>query len=235
MNHEGSHQRAFARPLRHHPRGTGPGNGQAQAPLPQICRHQAAGSDRMRRLISEIQGGTYLQPDKTTLAAFLDRWLEHQKSQVSPRSHERYAELCRKNIAPLIGSVILNKLRPAIISAAWTTALATGHRRTGRGLSAQTVSHMHTVLKNALGQAVRWQLLARNPADAVDPPRIERKQMKTYDLGQTAQLLDAIRSDRMLAPVMLATLCGMRRAEIVALRWGQVDLAGSQLAFVQSA
>ena len=96
-------------------------------------------------------------------------------------------------------------------------------------------SHMHTVLKNALGQAVRWQLLARNPADAVDPPRIERKQMKTYDLGQTAQLLDAIRSDRMLAPVMLATLCGMRRAEIVALRWGQVDLAGSQLAFVQSA
>ena len=72
----------------------------------------------MPRLISEIQGGTYLQPDKTTLAAFLDRWLEHQKSQVSPRSHERYAELCRKNIAPLIGSVILNKLRPAIISAA---------------------------------------------------------------------------------------------------------------------
>jgi integrase len=202
--------------------------------------HKFAGTKRQAqiecaRLISEIQGGTYLQPDKTTLATFLDRWLEHQKSQVSPRSHERYAELCRKNIAPLLGAVILTKLRPAAISGAWTTALASGHRKGRGGLSPRTVSHMHTVLKNALGQAVRWELLARNPADAVDPPRIEHKQMTTYDLAQTAQLLDVIRGDRMLVPVMLAALCGLRRAEIVALRWGQVDLAGCQLAVVQSA
>ena len=64
------------------------------------------------RLISAVQGGTYLEPSKTTLAQFLDRWLAHIKTQVSPRSHERYCELARKNIVPLLGAVYLSNLRP---------------------------------------------------------------------------------------------------------------------------
>src|SRR5689334_14502247 len=87
------------------------------------------------RLITALEGGTYVQPDKTTLAAFFDRWLAYMKSQVSPRTHERYAEICHKNLAPLLGGVILTKLRPAQISAAYTTALASGHRMAARGLS----------------------------------------------------------------------------------------------------
>ncbi len=59
------------------------------------------------RLISAMKGGTYLEPSKTTLAQFLDRWLEHMTSQVSPKSHARYRELARKNIVPLLGSVVL--------------------------------------------------------------------------------------------------------------------------------
>ena len=68
------------------------------------------------RVISEMKGGNYLEPSKTTLAQFFGRWLEHMKSQISPRSHDRYSELARKNIAPLLGSVVLSKLRPAAIS-----------------------------------------------------------------------------------------------------------------------
>ena len=59
------------------------------------------------RLISQMKGGTYLEPAKTTVAQFLDRWLDHTRSQVSPRSHERYCELARKNISPLLGAVFL--------------------------------------------------------------------------------------------------------------------------------
>jgi hypothetical protein len=68
-------------------------------------------------LISHFTHGTYLEPDKTTVAEFLDRWLEHTKANVSPRSHERYAEIARKNVAPLLGSAILAKLKPAHICA----------------------------------------------------------------------------------------------------------------------
>jgi hypothetical protein len=162
------------------------------------------------RLISAMKGGTYLEPDKTTVAAFLDRWLDHIKTQVSPRTHERYSEITRKNIAPLIGGLILNKLRPAVISQAYATALVSGRRDGKGGLAPRTVHHLHRVLKQALGQAVKWEILHRNPADAVDPPKVERKTMQTYDLPQTALLIEAMRARRLLVPVLIAALCGLR-------------------------
>ena len=187
------------------------------------------------RLISAIQGGTYLEPSKTTVAAYLDHWLDHIKSQVSPRSHERYSELARKNIVPLIGAVPLMKLKPGQISASYAKALASGRRDGSGGLSPRTVTHMHRVLKQALGQAVRWELLTRNPADAVDPPKVERATMTAFDMPQTAELLEAMRGTRIFAPTVLAVLCGLRRGEICALRWRSVDLAKGQLAVVHSA
>jgi integrase len=187
------------------------------------------------RLISAINGGTYLEPSKTTLVEFLERWLDHMQFQISPKSHARYSELVRKNLAPLIGSVTLTKLRPAMISTAYAQALAKGRRDGTGGLSPQTVTHMHRILKQALGQAVKWELLNRNPAEAVDPPKANRGPMQTYDLDQTAELIEAMRPTRMLIPTLLAVLCGMRRGEIAALRWRNVDLNAARLAVVESA
>src|SRR4051794_34433298 len=65
------------------------------------------------RLVTAISGGAYLEPSKLTLSAFLDQWLTHIRSQVAPRTFERYEELARKNIAPLLGQAVLMKLRPA--------------------------------------------------------------------------------------------------------------------------
>lgn len=94
---------------------------------------------------------------------------------------------------------------------------------------------MHRILKQALGQAVKWEILLRNPADAVDPPKVERNTMNTFDLPQTADLIDALRDTRMLAPTLLAVLCGLRRGELAALRWRNVDLHTGQIAVVESA
>jgi integrase len=202
--------------------------------------HSFAGTKRQAqvesaRLISEMKGGTYLEPSKTTLAQFLDRWLEYVASQISPKSHARYGELARKNIGPLLGSVILTQLRPAQISAAYSKALTHGRRDGKGGLSPQTVTHMHRVLKQAVGQAVKWEMLNRNPVDAVDPPRAVRAPMQTYDLDQTAELIEVMRPTRMLVPALLAVLCGMRRGEVAALRWKNVDLDTGQLAILESA
>jgi integrase len=185
-------------------------------------------------LISGIKNGTYQEPDKTPLAAYLERWLEHIKTQVSPRSHERYCELARKNIVPLLGAVILTKLRPAQISEAYAKALATGRRDGKGGLAPRTVHHMHRVLRQALAQAVKWDMLIRNPADVVDPPKVERGTMTTYDMNQTADLLAAVRETRVFIPALLAVMCGLRRGEISALRWRAIDLDTGQLAVVES-
>jgi integrase len=202
--------------------------------------HSFAGTKRQvqeecARLLTELKAGTAVEPSRITLADFFERWLEHMRGQVSPRSHERYAELCRKNLVPLLEHLTLTKLQPTHISQAYAKALASGRRDGTGGLSARTVTHMHRVLREALQQAVSWQLLARNPADACRPPKVEHRPMRTYDLVQTAELLAAMRGTRFFIPVVLAVLCGLRRGEIAALRWGQVDLDKGQLAVIQSA
>jgi hypothetical protein len=84
------------------------------------------------RLISEMDKGTAVEPSRMTVAAFLERWIEHMQGQVSPRSHERYAEIARKNLVPVLGGLMLAKLQPAHISQAYAKALASG-RRDGKG------------------------------------------------------------------------------------------------------
>jgi integrase len=185
-------------------------------------------------LIAAIKAGTYIEPDKTTVAQFLERWLENTKANVAPRTHERYSEIVRKNIAPLIGAVILSKLKPAHISEAYAKALLEGRRDGTGGLSPQSVLHMHRVLKRSLKQAVRWEILHRNPADAVESPKIEKRRMITYDMQQTATLLQALKGKRIYIPALLAVLCGLRRGEIAALRWRNVDLEKCSLAVVES-
>ena len=182
-----------------------------------------------------MNGGLYIEPAKITVGQFLDRWLEHIKPLVSPRTHERYGELVTKNLKPLLGAVLLTKLRPIQISEAYAKALSSGHRKGKGGLAPSTVRYMHVILKAAMGQAVRWQMLARNPVDAVDPPKIERSAMNTYDLAQTADLIDATRGTRMTITVILAVLCGLRRGEIAGLRWRNVSLGAAQLAVTESA
>jgi integrase len=84
-------------------------------------------------------------------------------------------------------------------------------------------------------RAVKWELLLRNPIEAASPPKASRSKMNTYDLDQTAELIEAMRPTRMLVPTLLAVLCGMRRGEIAALRWKNVDLTTGQIAILESA
>jgi integrase len=191
--------------------------------------------DECARLISELNGGLYIEPAKITVGQFLDRWLEHIKPLVSPRTHERYGELATKNLKPLLGAVLLTKLRPMQISDAYAKALSSGKRQGKGGLAPSTVRYLHVILKASMRQAVRWQILARNPVDAVDPPKVERGAMRTYDIAQTADLIDATRGTRMTITVILAVLCGLRRGEIAALRWRNVNLDTAQLAVTESA
>jgi len=190
--------------------------------------------DECARLITQLKEGNALEPNKATVAQFLGRWLDHIKTQVSPKSHERYAGLVNQNLIPVLGAVRLNKLKPVQISTVYAGALANGRRDGAGGLSPRTVGHMHRVLKQALGQALEWNELTRNPADAVDPPRVDWKPMQTYDLPQTVEVIEAVRETPMLMPAVLAVLCGLRRGEICALRWRSVDLKAASISVVES-
>jgi len=189
------------------------------------------------RLITALKSGDYVEPSKQTLGEFLDEWLAFIKPTVAPKTHERYAEICQKSIAPLIGEVALSKLKTDRIDNAFSKALTEGRRDGQGGLAPRTVHHMRRVLIKALGQAVTWERLSRNPATATTPPKVERQKMLAYDAAQMATLLEAFRPTRMFVPVLLAVMCGLRRGEIIALRWKNVELGDNrrQLSVVESA
>jgi integrase len=187
------------------------------------------------KLIAAVTTGTDAEPGRQTVAQFLERWLVHMASQISPRSHERYTEIVRKNIVTALGSVKLTKLRSRQIAEAYTNALAHGRKDGKGGLASSTVVYMHRILKQALTQAVAWHELGRNEAAAVRPPKIERKQMKVLDADATVDLIESARHTSLFIPILLAVTTGMRRGEIAALRWGSVDLDKAQLSVAMSA
>jgi integrase len=198
------------------------------------CKGKREAQQECARIITEMQCGTFVEPDRTTLAQFLERWLSHIETQVTPRTYDGYAEKVRNNLIPLLGAVLVAKLRPEQITGAYTKALLGGRCDGGCGLSRQTVKHMHVILKQALTQARLWHVIANNPADLVKPPKRDPKEMQTVDTNQTAKMIEAARGTPIFVPILLGVLCGMRRGEICALRWRTVNLETGQLSIVAS-
>jgi integrase len=198
--------------------------------------HSFAGTKRQAqiecaRLIAEQQNGTNVEPNKITVAEFLNRWLDHMQTQVSPSSHSTYSTMLRCYAFPPLGALRLNKLGSADIANAYTTVMQGGLRRR---LIPKSVHLLHRILSQALKQAIKWNLLKSNPAATVAPPRVERRQMTTPDPDATLALIEAARSTELFPVILLAAMTGMRRGEIAALRWRSIDLDGGQLAVIAS-
>src|SRR5260370_22849529 len=83
-------------------------------------------------------------------------------------------------------------------------------------------------------QAVKWQVVARNPCNTVPPPRVERRQMRVLATDGTAAIIEAARPRALFVPILLGALCGLRRGELAALRWRNIDLDGGQISVVAS-
>lgn len=198
--------------------------------------NRKAAERELTRLLRELDTGAYVDAAKVTVKEYLGKWLQdYALLNVAGKTFERYAGIVKHQLAPALGSLPLAKLQPLHIQGAYSQMLQ-GGRKDGRegGLSAQTVLHHHRILRQALQQAVHWQLLARNPADAVEPPRPERREMRAYDETQTAWLIDAAQTTRLYIPVLLAVSAGMRRGEILAVRWQEMNLTSGAVSVCRS-
>ncbi len=174
-----------------------------------------------RQVRVEIDRGEYLQPTKVTVAEYLPRWLA-AAAHLRPSSRARYAQVIGR-IAPALGSIPLAKLSALHIQDWYADLLACG-------LSPSTVALYHGVLHRALDQAVKWRLLRHNPCDAVETPRPRHPEMRTWTADEARAFLAATADHELAALWRLALTTGMRRGELLALRWQDIDLERRQLA-----
>jgi integrase len=191
----------------------------------------------LRRLLRALDTGQHIDPTRMTTGRWLATWLDTVRHEVALRSYERYAVIVNRHLSPALGNLPIEKLAPAHIQEFYNT-LASGGRRDGRAgaLAPRSRRQIHRVLATALSRAVEQQLMARNPADIFRRrlPKVERHEMQTLTAEQFARVLDAVRGASLYWPVLLALATGMRRGEVLALRWKNVDLDRGSLRVVES-
>jgi integrase len=172
----------------------------------------------LARLLHEVATGGLVDPGRVTVGGWLDLWLHNiAKPNVAAKTLERYSEIVRLHLKPHLGKIPLHQLRPAHIQRLYAVLQEAGkHPR--------TILHVHRVLHTALERAVKLEVVGRNVCDAVSPPKVRPQEIPVVTEAELAKVLRASEGTRLHIPVLLAALCGLRRGEILALRWEDVDL-----------
>ena len=180
---------------------------------------------RLSELLHERDTGTYVKPVKQTFGQFLDQWLrDYAWPNLSAETAQAYDIMARKHLIPTLGSIPLQQLTPARLQAYYTEKLTSGRRDGKGGLSPRTVRHHHRLIHVALESAVKWQLVQRNVADSVDAPKYRQKEMNTFDEEGMLAFLESVKATEYYSVFYTALFTGMRRSELLALRWSDLDL-----------
>ena len=189
---------------------------------------KAQAQRKLRELLTSVDKGMPLDTSKATVTAFLETWLtDYAETNTAPRTVEGYREKIWAYILPHFGDVPLVKLTPQHVQSLYREML-------GRGLSPRTVLQTHRILREALKHGVKWGLLLRNVCDAVDPPKPRSKEMTALDTAGVEKFLDTAFNTPYGAFFFLAIYTGLRRGELLGLRWSAVKLKARSLSVTET-
>jgi integrase len=175
--------------------------------------------EQLKTALYDQQQGKLMTAPRQTVQQFLTHWLEDvHKPAVRVRTYVRYEMQLRRHVLPALGGIQLSKLTVQHVQKFYSQTLQ-------KGLSPQSVRLLHAMLHKAFDYAVRVDLLPRNVCDNVSLPRVEKRETRTLSLEQALRLIETVQGHRMEALFVLALVTGMRRGEIVGLKWSDVNLA----------
>ena len=178
-------------------------------------RGEVAG--KLNAAINDKNKGLPSLDDKKTLEQFLRDWIKDvAKPRVRPRTFESYSCFIDYHIIPALGKSVLTKLTPQHVQQLL-------NEKSESGLAAETVRHIHSTLRCALNDAVRWGLVHRNVASLASPPKLEKRELHVFTIEQTNNLLEAVSNERLEIVFWIAIYLGLRRGEILALRWQDIN------------
>src|SRR5215210_4975696 len=175
-------------------------------------------SEKLTKAMADRDGGLVFDADNMKLGEYLGRWLiDSVRDTVRPTTFERYEQIVRLHICPVLGQLMLKNLTSTHVRGLYRKTL-------DAGLSPRTVQYVHVTLHKALKQAVADGLIPRNATEAVKPPQVRREEIRPLTPEQVKMLLDAANSDRLEALYVLAVTTGLRQGELLGLKWDDIDL-----------
>jgi integrase len=180
-------------------------------------KSRAEVAEKLNKALRDKHQHLPVRGSRQTFGQFLTHWLEETiKPSAKPRSFESFGDVVHRHVAPDLGHIALEQLTPQHVQSLL-------NRKLEAGLSPQTVSGIRSVIRSALQRAMKWNLVSRNAATLVDPPHIVKYEPTALSLEQSQQLLEAARSSRFEAAIVIAVNLGLRRGEVLGLTWDNVD------------
>ncbi len=191
-----------------------------------INGRKADAQKRLNELLVALEKGSYAPTGKITVAEHLQQWLDgYVKTNCSPRTLDGYGAIIQNHLIPAFGRIPLKQLQPARIQTYYGEAC--------ERLSSRTVHHHHRILSQSLKYAVRQGYLGRNPCDLVDPPSPRRKVMRTLTPVEVDVLLLTATGSQYYPVIYMALSSGLRQAELLGLRWRDIDLQSKSISVSQ--
>lgn len=179
--------------------------------------------EKLTAALAEKQRGSFVEPSNMTVAEWLGTWLnEYKKNRIRPTTWDSYEVQVRCHIVPTVGSMKLKDLRPEHLQRLYNSKLSSG-------LAARSVRYVHQVIHGALDQAVKNQLIVRNVSDMAVLPSECRKEIRPLTADQANHLMTSVKNDRLYPAILLGLETGLRRGELLALRWADLDLDDATL------
>ncbi|SFX78233.1 Site-specific recombinase XerD [Thermoactinomyces sp. DSM 45891] len=174
-------------------------------------------------LIAQIENGGYKEPSKITLGEFITEYMEnHVKHEVRPSTFQNQLGTTNQNIIPNLGSLQLQHMTPLIVQEFYTKMLNQGYK-------ASYIRVVHAILSKALKRAFEWDMIPKNISSVLKPPRIPSRSIHVWDMETVNQFLSFTKDRELYIIYVLATYTGMRKGEILGLRWDDCDLKNGRV------
>ena len=183
----------------------------------------------MRNMISELENKTFTKESKLTVKEFMLQWLDlYVKNQLSPTTVQHYIDQTEKYIIPKFGHVYLQQLKNIDIQK-WVFDLQKGSPLTGKPLAPKTIKNIMLNLSAAMKKAVMLDLISKNPCDNITMPKLERFEPDVYSMEEVDKMLDCAKNTDLYLPLMIEICIGLRRGELLALKWHHIDFENGYL------
>lgn len=212
--------------------GPDPATGKRRQTQRQGFRTKREAEAALEKLLASVREGTVTTRSSMTVGEYLAEWIAGQRQRLRATTLESY-EIAVNRITQRLGHVKLQALAPLQLERFYAD-LAEDGGRTGKPLTAKTIRNTHVVLRKALADAERLGLVGRNVGSAAKPPIAHRREYATWSSDDVRDFFTSVREDRVFPAFVLLATTGMRRGEVLGLRWSDVDLDGGQLAVVQT-